>query len=146
MTKWQAFAKAKGIAPKEKKDKMVYDEEKQEWVPRWGFKGKNRDAEGQWLHEVKPTAGAFALSPLIRSLLDPETGRRLMRCLDCVPQTPTLTPAPPLAPNAKPARLRTNRSASPTCNARLQTRRSRLSSRLRSRPSARSARATSSAR
>lgn len=60
MTKWQAFAKAKGIAPKAKKDKMVYDEEKQEWVPRWGFKGKNRDAEGQWLHEVKPTAGAFA--------------------------------------------------------------------------------------
>ncbi|BGP38764.1 Rhodanese-related sulfurtransferase [Rhodotorula kratochvilovae] len=51
-TKWQAFAKAKGIAPKEKKDRMVYDEERQEWVPRWGYKGKNKDKEEQWIHEV----------------------------------------------------------------------------------------------
>ncbi|GAA5977015.1 hypothetical protein JCM5350_007528 [Sporobolomyces pararoseus] len=52
MTKWQAFAQAKGIAPKEKKDRMVYDEDKQEWVPRWGYKGKNKDKEEQWIHEV----------------------------------------------------------------------------------------------
>ncbi|GAA5903528.1 ribosome biogenesis protein RRS1 [Sporobolomyces salmoneus] len=52
MTKWQAFATAKGIAPKEKKDRMVYDEDKQEWVPRWGYKGKNKDKEEQWIHEV----------------------------------------------------------------------------------------------
>ena len=56
-TKWQAFAKAKGIAPKEKKDRMVYDEERQEWVPRWGYKGKNKDKEEQWIHEVPNNAG-----------------------------------------------------------------------------------------
>ncbi|BGP14707.1 hypothetical protein JCM10213_006213 [Rhodosporidiobolus nylandii] len=56
MTKWQAFAAAKGIAPKEKKDKMVYDEDKQEWVPRWGYKGKNKDKEQQWIHEVPNNA------------------------------------------------------------------------------------------
>ncbi|GAA5841036.1 hypothetical protein JCM9279_001296 [Rhodotorula babjevae] len=55
-TKWQAFAKAKGIAPKEKKDRMVYDEERQEWVPRWGYKGKNKDKEEQWIHEVPNNA------------------------------------------------------------------------------------------
>ncbi|GAA6027787.1 hypothetical protein JCM8097_001719 [Rhodosporidiobolus ruineniae] len=56
MTKWQAFAAAKGIAPKPKKDKMVYDEDKQEWVPRWGYKGKNKDKEEQWIHEVPNNA------------------------------------------------------------------------------------------
>ncbi|GAA5969678.1 hypothetical protein JCM11641_008003 [Rhodosporidiobolus odoratus] len=56
ITKWQAFAQAKGIAPKPKKDKMVYDEDKQEWVPRWGYKGKNKDKEEQWIHEVPNNA------------------------------------------------------------------------------------------
>jgi len=60
MTKWQAFAQAKGIAPKEKKDRMVYDEDKQEWVPRWGYKGKNKDKEEQWIHEVPNGAGTFS--------------------------------------------------------------------------------------
>jgi hypothetical protein len=31
MTKWEKFAKAKGIAPKPKKDKMVFDEQSQSW-------------------------------------------------------------------------------------------------------------------
>ncbi|GAA6001968.1 hypothetical protein JCM10207_003016 [Rhodosporidiobolus poonsookiae] len=56
MTKWQAFANAKGIAPKPKKDKLIYDEERQEWVPRWGYKGKNKDKEEQWIHEVPNNA------------------------------------------------------------------------------------------
>lgn len=37
---------------------MVYDEERQEWVPRWGYKGKNKDKEEQWIHEVPNNAGA----------------------------------------------------------------------------------------
>lgn len=57
MTKWQAFAAAKGIAPKPKKDRLVYDEDKQEYVPRWGYKGKNKDKEDQWIHEVPNNAG-----------------------------------------------------------------------------------------
>lgn len=31
---------------------MVYDEEKGEWVPKWGYKGKNKDGEGDWIVEV----------------------------------------------------------------------------------------------
>ena len=31
---------------------MVYDEEKKEWIPRYGYKGKNKGAEGQWLVEI----------------------------------------------------------------------------------------------
>jgi regulator of ribosome biosynthesis len=31
---------------------MVYDEEKGEWVPKWGYKGRNKDGEGEWIVEV----------------------------------------------------------------------------------------------
>lgn len=31
---------------------MVYDEEKGEWVPKWGYKGINKATEGEWLVEV----------------------------------------------------------------------------------------------
>jgi regulator of ribosome biosynthesis len=55
-TKWEKFAAAKGIK-KTKREKKVWDEEKQEWVNRWGWKGKNKEAETQWLHEVPADAG-----------------------------------------------------------------------------------------
>ncbi|CDU22148.1 related to RRS1-regulator of ribosome biogenesis [Sporisorium scitamineum] len=52
LTKWEKFAKQKGIQSR-KRDKMVFDEATQEWVPRWGFKGANKDLEEQWIHELK---------------------------------------------------------------------------------------------
>ncbi|KAI0060850.1 RRS1-domain-containing protein [Artomyces pyxidatus] len=54
-TKWEQFARAKGIQ-QTKRDKKVWDEEKQEWVARWGWNGKNKEAETQWLHEVPANA------------------------------------------------------------------------------------------
>jgi regulator of ribosome biosynthesis len=52
-TKWERFARKKGIKDKKRGEgKMVYDEEKGEWVPRWGYKGKNKDGEGDWIVEV----------------------------------------------------------------------------------------------
>ncbi|KAF5380651.1 hypothetical protein D9757_007021 [Collybiopsis confluens] len=53
-TKWEMFAKAKGIQgkSKEKRTKRVWDEEKQEWVNKWGWKGKNKETEEQWITEV----------------------------------------------------------------------------------------------
>ncbi|WWC67395.1 uncharacterized protein I206_101303 [Kwoniella pini CBS 10737] len=52
LTKWERFAKEKGISHK-RKEKDVWDEELQDWVPRWGKGSKNRQGEEQWLHEVK---------------------------------------------------------------------------------------------
>ncbi|OBZ70190.1 Ribosome biogenesis regulatory [Grifola frondosa] len=49
------FANAKGIQHR-KKEKKVWDEEKQEWVDRWGWKGANKKEEGQWLTEVRANA------------------------------------------------------------------------------------------
>ncbi|CEN61664.1 ribosomal biogenesis regulatory protein [Aspergillus pseudodeflectus] len=62
-TKWELFARKKGIgkysskpgaalADKERRKKLVYDEESGEWVPRWGYKGKNK-SDDDWLVEVK---------------------------------------------------------------------------------------------
>lgn len=51
-TKWELFAKKKGIKDKKREGKLVYDEEKGEWVPKWGYKGKNKEGENDWLVEV----------------------------------------------------------------------------------------------
>ena len=55
-TKWEKFAAAKGIQHKVR-EKKVWDEEKQDWVNRWGRNGKNREVEEQWIHEVPANAG-----------------------------------------------------------------------------------------
>lgn len=36
LTKWQEFAKSKGIT-KKKKDKLQWDEQLQKWVPLYGY-------------------------------------------------------------------------------------------------------------
>ncbi|KAL1591458.1 Rhodanese-related sulfurtransferase [Paraconiothyrium brasiliense] len=52
-TKWELFAKKKGITKnKNDKTKLVYDEASGEWVPRWGYKGKNKEGDNEWLVEV----------------------------------------------------------------------------------------------
>jgi regulator of ribosome biosynthesis len=53
-TKWEIFAAKKGIKAKTKEErkKMVFDEEKGDWVPKWGYKGRNKDGEGDWLVEI----------------------------------------------------------------------------------------------
>lgn len=61
LTKWEKFARKKGIT-KKKKDRMVYDEERKEWVPRWGYKGANKALDDQWLVEV-PTGAEDAYRP-----------------------------------------------------------------------------------
>lgn len=51
-TKWEQFAARKGIKAKAKDGKMVYDEASGEWVPKWGYKGKNKALDDQWLVEI----------------------------------------------------------------------------------------------
>ncbi|KAK4997894.1 Rhodanese-related sulfurtransferase [Elasticomyces elasticus] len=52
MSKWQAFANKKGIKGKKREGKMEYDEASGEWRPKWGYKGTNKDGEGDWLVEI----------------------------------------------------------------------------------------------
>ncbi|XP_041978447.1 ribosome biogenesis regulatory protein homolog [Aricia agestis] len=51
LTKWQEFAKAKGIT-KKKKDKLEWDEQLQKWVPLYGFKKAAAEKQKDWLIEV----------------------------------------------------------------------------------------------
>ncbi|EUC44551.1 hypothetical protein COCMIDRAFT_6158 [Bipolaris oryzae ATCC 44560] len=51
-TKWEKFAAKKGIKKQKRDSNLVYDETKGEWVPKWGYKGKNKDGENDWLVEV----------------------------------------------------------------------------------------------
>eukprot|EP00455_Lapot_gusevi_P018103 TRINITY_DN1981_c0_g2_i1.p1 TRINITY_DN1981_c0_g2~~TRINITY_DN1981_c0_g2_i1.p1 ORF type:complete len:341 (+),score=120.80 TRINITY_DN1981_c0_g2_i1:67-1089(+) len=53
-TRWELFAKTKGIK-KTKKSRMTFDEEKQEYLPRWGYKRAN-DPNQQWVLDHKEGA------------------------------------------------------------------------------------------
>ncbi|CCC68154.1 hypothetical protein NCAS_0B00700 [Naumovozyma castellii] len=67
-TKWEQFAAKKGIQPKAKSGKMVYDEATGEWVPKWGYKGINKKLDDQWLVEVDDKVQGTA-----DELIDPRT-------------------------------------------------------------------------
>lgn len=55
MTKWQKFAKEKGIQ-KRKKSKLSWDEQLQKWVPRFGYRRSAADREKEWVIEVPQNA------------------------------------------------------------------------------------------
>ncbi|KAG8185216.1 hypothetical protein JTE90_025888 [Oedothorax gibbosus] len=61
MTKWEKFAKEKGIT-KKRKDKLAWDDESKGWKPLHGYRSKNN--EKQWCMEVPangdPNADYFA--------------------------------------------------------------------------------------
>lgn len=73
-TKWEQFASRKGIKAKTKDGKLVYDEESQEWVPKWGYKGKNKALDSQWLVEISDEVKGTA-----NELIDPRTLARAER-------------------------------------------------------------------
>lgn len=54
-TKWEQYAKEKGIN-KKKKSKLTWDEELKKWVPRYGFKRAKADADKNWVIEVPGNA------------------------------------------------------------------------------------------
>jgi regulator of ribosome biosynthesis len=58
-TKWEKFAKEKGIK-KKKRDRMVFDESNQEYRPRFGYKGANSGIEEIPIVEVKAGQDPFA--------------------------------------------------------------------------------------
>ena len=51
-TKWEKFAKEKGIT-KKKRDRMIWDEEQKEWKPRWGYERANGGIANHGIVEVK---------------------------------------------------------------------------------------------
>ncbi len=58
-TKWELFAKQKGIK-KKSKERMVYDENQGEFRPRFGYKRANSGIEDIPVVEVKPGQDPYA--------------------------------------------------------------------------------------
>jgi len=56
MTKWEKYAKEKGIEKKKKKDRLVWDDVVQKWVPQFGYKKVKNEQEKNWCMEVKGNA------------------------------------------------------------------------------------------
>jgi len=62
-TKWEAFAKLKGIQ-KQKRSRMVQDDATGEVAPRWGFKSARSKAESaEWAIEAPDSATTGAVDP-----------------------------------------------------------------------------------
>ncbi|KAL1497691.1 hypothetical protein ABEB36_008609 [Hypothenemus hampei] len=55
LTKWQKFAKEKGIQ-KKKKPKLSWDDQLKKWVPLYGFKKAKAEKEKNWVLEVPQNA------------------------------------------------------------------------------------------
>ncbi|XP_034944114.1 ribosome biogenesis regulatory protein homolog [Chelonus insularis] len=53
LTKWQKFAKEKGIQKNKKnKSKLMWDEELRQWIPTYGYKRAKAQQQKEWLMEV----------------------------------------------------------------------------------------------
>ncbi|KAI6227428.1 Ribosome biogenesis regulatory protein [Aphelenchoides fujianensis] len=51
MTRWEKFARSKGIGAKNNRDKKVWDEETETWKPRYGY-NRGNDNTKDWLIEI----------------------------------------------------------------------------------------------
>jgi regulator of ribosome biosynthesis len=58
LTKWEKFAAEKGIK-KTKRERMVFDESRQEYAPRYGYKRVNGGIEDQPIVEIKAGQDPF---------------------------------------------------------------------------------------
>ncbi|XP_050463189.1 ribosome biogenesis regulatory protein homolog [Cataglyphis hispanica] len=71
LTKWQQFAKQKGIQVKNKgKTKLKWDEELKKWIPRYGYRRANALKQKKWLIEAKnnddPTDDPFSKAKIAK--------------------------------------------------------------------------------
>lgn len=66
LTTWEKFARTKGITKKSKRAKMVWDEQKQEWAPRHGYKRAN-DEMDSWAIPAEEGEQTGVLDPWKRA-------------------------------------------------------------------------------
>ena len=63
-TKWEKFMLERGMTPRKRRSRLVFDPITKDWVPRWG-KGsiKKIEDEHQWLHPEKPKHVESGMDP-----------------------------------------------------------------------------------
>ena len=63
-TKWEKFREEKGLPPRKKRSRLVYDPIQKDWVPRWGKGSIKKLAEGDnWLMHEKPKHVESGMNP-----------------------------------------------------------------------------------
>jgi regulator of ribosome biosynthesis len=63
-TKWEKFREERGLAPRKKRSRLVFDEIQNDWVPRWGKGSIKKLAEGDnWMMTEKPKHVAAGVNP-----------------------------------------------------------------------------------
>jgi len=56
LTKWEKYAKEKGIVKKKKKDRVAWDDTLNQWVHQYGYKKKQAEDEKNWCIPIKESA------------------------------------------------------------------------------------------
>jgi regulator of ribosome biosynthesis len=105
-TKWELFAKLKGIQNR-KKSRMVYDEASKEYRPRYGYKRANDDTK-DWLIEVKdnekdPNQDFFAMRTQAKT--ERKAKNELQRLRNIAHSRNDKVRGISLLPNDKPSKL-----------------------------------------
>lgn len=64
MTKWEKFRDERGMAPRPKRSRLVYDKITRDWVPRWGKDSvKKIEEKHQWILPTKEKHMAAGMDP-----------------------------------------------------------------------------------
>lgn len=63
-TKWERFREERGLPPRKKRSRLVYDENSGDWVPRWGDGSIKKRAEANnWIMHEKPKHLEAGMNP-----------------------------------------------------------------------------------
>ena len=63
-TKWEKFREERGLPPRKKRGRLVYDPIQKDWVPRWGKDSiKHLAVKDDWIMAEKPKHIASGMNP-----------------------------------------------------------------------------------
>ena len=100
LTKWEQYAKEKGIV-KQKKSKMVWDDIVKEWVPRFGYKKAKAEAEKNWAMEYKGNSDQDPFEKAIEEKRERVAKNELQRLRNIARAKKTKVPGVGLTPLTK---------------------------------------------
>ena len=70
-TKWEKFREERGLPPRKKRSRLVYDEATGDWVPRWGKGSIKKLAErDNWIMHEKPKHVESGMTPFEYSKME----------------------------------------------------------------------------
>jgi len=96
-TKWEQYAKEKGIV-KKKKSRLVWDDAVREWIPRFGYKKAVAETEKNWIMEYKEGENQDPREKMIEEKREKVAKNELQRLRNIARGKKTKVPGVGLAP------------------------------------------------